>query len=189
VTNQPATLQQGKRYHHRSSPLAAAIMIVTTMILIMIPVMIMSFIFIVSVIIKAVAPQHNTTQHKASSQLQQLKKSPVDRSYRATTAIAAAVAEICPSATDAVVLEKERRDDARRRQTTPDDDRQTTPDGDARTSGGLSRCSWFFFFRAAQYSVDLPTTINNHSINYTYTKFSYYPPSYLPTYPPTYLPT
>jgi hypothetical protein len=55
--------------------------VVTTMILIMILIMIMSFIVIVSVIIKAVAPQHNTTQHKASSQPQQLEKSPVDRSY------------------------------------------------------------------------------------------------------------
>jgi hypothetical protein len=101
----------------------------------MILIMIMSFIFIVSVIIKAVAPQHNTTHsflHNHSS----WRKSPVEivatnsRTHRATTAIAAAVAEMCASATDAaVVLAKERRDDARRRQTTTDRRRQTATRG------------------------------------------------------------
>jgi Na+-transporting methylmalonyl-CoA/oxaloacetate decarboxylase gamma subunit len=96
-------------------------MIVTTMILIMNFVMIMSFIFIVSVIIKAVAPQHNTKlRHKHSSwRNDQLIEATNSRTHRATTAIAAAVAEISASSTDAVVLAKERRDedDARRRQT------------------------------------------------------------------------
>ncbi len=158
------------------------------MILIMILVMIMSFIFIVSVIIKAVAPQHNTTQsfftttaaeernHQlivATEQQQQLQLL-LRRFVRQQQT------QLCSRR-----REEPTPDDARLRQTTTDRRRQTATRGRRADFPGVRG----FFFRAAQYSVDLPTTTNNHSINYTYTKFSYYPPSYLPTHLPTYLPT